>query len=416
MRMVFSRNFSLDLEDIILRNLPCFVYCPTSSPQSTMNGSRYLPSSMSVLHSTRSIMLSYSIDCLFRSGSRGQHSTGCVLSSWVGHKQFTTVGPSRSVLLCVPEWLKDRCLDLSSTSSTPPTSRSWSNRSGSVSICTRMIRSSMGPARSQRRLVWLAVLCASSTRSKSGCLSNRLRLNADKTQFIWLGTGHFLGKRDMQAIDTILSSTDVVNNLGVYLDSELTLERQVSKLCQVCYFHLRRLRTVRRSLSKECLRTLVHAFVTSRVDHCNGLLYGSYSYLLDRLQSVLNSAARLVLNIAKFSGISAAIRDELHWLPIRKRIEFKIVLLVRHCLVGAAPEYLMELCRPVSSAAGRQSLRSASRGDLIIPRFRLRTFGFRAFAISGPQLWNSLPLDVRQSRDNLMQFKKKLKTFLFQQF
>jgi hypothetical protein len=246
--------------------------------------------------------------------------------------------------------------------------------------------------------------------------SNRLRLNADKTQFIWLGTGHFLGNRDTQAINTILSSTDIVNNLGVYLDSELTLERQVSKLCQVCYFHLRRLRTVRRSLSKECLRTLVHAFVTSRVDHCNSLLYGSYSYLLDRLQSVLNSAARLVLNIAKFSGISAAIRDELHWLPIRKRIEFKIVLLVRHCLVGAAPEYLMELCRPVSSAAGRQSLRSASRGDLIIPRFRLRTFGFRAFAISGPQLWNSLPLDVRQSRDNLMQFKKKLKTFLFQQF
>ena len=135
---------------------------------------------------------------------------------------------------------------------------------------------------------------------------------------------------------------------------------------------------MRRSLSKECLRTLVYAFVTSRVDHCNGLLYGSYSYLLDRLQSVLNSAARLVLNIAKFSGISAAIRDEPHWLPIRKRIEFKIVLLVRHWLVGAAPEYLMELCRPVSSAAGRQSLRSASRGDLIILRFRLRTFGLRS--------------------------------------
>ena len=126
--------------------------------------------------------------------------------------------------------------------------------------------------------------------------------------------------------------------------------------------------------------------------------------LLDRLQAVVNSAARLVLNIAKFSGISAAIRDDLHWLPIRKRIEFKIVL-----LVGAAPEYLMELCRPVSSAAGRQSLRSASRGDLIIPRFRLRTFGFRAFAISGPQLCNSLPLDVRRFRDNLMLFKKTLK-------
>ena len=158
---------------------------------------------------------------------------------------------------------------------------------------------------------------------------------------------------------------------------------------------------------------LVHAFVTSRVDHCNGLLYRSYSYFLDRLQSVLNLAARLVLNIAKFSGISAAIHDELQWLPIRKRIEFKIVLLVRHCLslVGTAPEYLMELCRPVSSAAGWQSLQSASRGNLIIPRFCLQTFGFRAIAISGPQLWNSLPLDVRQSRDNLIQFKRNWKHF-----
>ena len=147
MRMVFSRNFSLDLEDIIQRSLSCFVCCPTFSPQSTVDGSRYLPSSMSVLHSTQSIMPSYSIDYRFRSGSRDQHSTGCVLSSWVGHKQFTTVGPSSSVLLCVPEWLKDRCLDLSFTSSTPPISRSWSNRSGSVSICTQTIPSSMGPAR-----------------------------------------------------------------------------------------------------------------------------------------------------------------------------------------------------------------------------------------------------------------------------
>ena len=78
--------------------------------------------------------------------------------------------------------------------------------------------------------------------------------------------------------------------------------------------------------------TLVHAFVTSRVDHCNGLLHGSHSYLLDRLQS-----ARLVLNITKFSGSAAtAIRDEIHWLSIRKLIKFKIVLLVRHRMIGAA--------------------------------------------------------------------------------
>ena len=233
---------------------------------------------------------------------------------------------------------------------------------------------------------------------KTWMSSNRLRLNADKTQFIWLGTSHFLGRGDMLAVSSILQSSNVVNNLGVYLDSGLIMDRQVSKLCQVCYFHLRRLRTVRRSLTKKSLLTLVHAFVTSLVDHCNGLLFGSHSYLLDRLQSVLNSAARLVLNIPKFSHISAAIRNEIHWLPIWRRIDFKIALMIRHCLVGAAPEYLMELYHPVGSAVGRQCLWSASHGDLVVPRFRLQTFSHRAFAVR-PQIWTSLPLRIRQSRD-----------------
>ena len=121
----------------------------------------------------------------------------------------------------------------------------------------------------------------------------------------------------------------------------------------------------------------------------------------NRLQSVLNSAARLILGVPKFDSVSAAIRNELHWLPIEERIRFKIALLVRHCIVGAAPEYLTELCRPVSSSSGRQYLRSASRGDLIFPRFQLRRSGYRAFAVSGPYVWNSLPTEIRQSCNNL---------------
>ena len=173
---------------------------------------------------------------------------------------------------------------------------------------------------------------------------------------------------------------------------------------------------VRRSLTKESLLTLVHAFITSWVDHCNGVLYGSNEYLLDWLQSVLNSAARLILGVPKFDSVSAAICNELHWLPIGKCIRFKIALLVRHCIIGVAPEYLTELCRPVSSSSGRQCLRSASRGDLIVPWFRLRRSGYRAFAVSGPHVWNSLPSEIRQSCNNILQFKSKLKTFLFQQF
>ena len=161
-------------------------------------------------------------------------------------------------------------------------------------------------------------------------LSNRLRLNADQTQFIILARNKpLLGRSSDQYF---IPANEVVNNFRVYFDPESLIERQVNKLCQVCYFHLRRLRTVRRSLTKESLLTLVHAFITSRVDQCSGVLYGSNRYLLDRLQSVLNSAARLILGVPKFVSVSAAIRNERHWLPIGKRIQFKIALPLRHCI------------------------------------------------------------------------------------
>ena len=76
---------------------------------------------------------------------------------------------------------------------------------------------------------------------------------------------------------------------------------------------------------------------------------------------------------------------------------------------------MIETVLVTGSSSGRQSLRSASRGDLIVPRFRFRRSGYRAFAVSGPHVWNSLPTEIRQSCNNLLQFKSKLKTFLFQQ-
>ena len=88
---------------------------------------------------------------------------------------------------------------------------------------------------------------------------------------------------------------------------------------------------MRHSLTRNALLTLVHAFLCSRLDFCNSAMFGVNSYLLDRLQSILNAAARLILQIPKFGSISSAIRDELHWLPVRSRIVFKQCLLVRSC-------------------------------------------------------------------------------------
>ena len=192
-----------------------------------------------------------------------------------------------------------------------------------------------------------------------------------------------LGQRDTVALSTIstaLVSDTVVRNLGLLLDQELSMVDHITKLSQVCFFHLRRIRVVRHSLTRNALLTLLHALVCSRLDFCNSAILGINSNLLDRLQSILNAAARLIIQIPKIDSISSAIRDELHWLPVRSRIVFKHCLLVRSCIAGSAPSYLAELCVPVSSVAGRQSLRSASQGTLVVPRVRTERYCRRGFS------------------------------------
>ena len=145
------------------------------------------------------------------------------------------------------------------------------------------------------------------------------------------------------------------------------------------------------------------------VDICNSALVGAHSYLLDRLQSILNADDRLIFQVPKFSSISSAIRDELHWLPVRSRIVFKQCLLVRSCLAGSAPSYLTELCIPVSSDTGsRQNLRSASRSTLMVPRVRTERYGRRGFYISGPQQWNTLPPSIRYLLEEPDRFEREL--------
>ena len=112
---------------------------------------------------------------------------------------------------------------------------------------------------------------------------------------------------------------------------------------------------------------------------------------------------------------SEFIRAELHWLPMHRRIAFKILMLMRNCLAGQAPVYLRELCVPVSSLPGRRSLCSAEQGDLVVPRVRLATAQRRSFAVVGPSFWNALPRRLRSEllALSLPLFRSRLKTILF---
>ena len=228
--------------------------------------------------------------------------------------------------------------------------------------------------------------------------SNRLRMNADKTQLVWLGTRQQLAKlttTELPLLSALVKPSSAVLDLGVNIDGQLTMADHVAALRRSCLFQLRQLRMVRSSLTLEAAKTLVHAFVSSRLDYryCNSLLYGIGDGLLTKLQTVQNAAARVVTGTRKFDHITPVLR-QLHWLPVRQRITFKMAMITFMCLRGLAPSYLADVCNPVSFVVGRWQLRLANSGALIVPRTRT-TIGRRDFAVAGLATWNSLPVNLR---------------------
>jgi len=135
---------------------------------------------------------------------------------------------------------------------------------------------------------------------------------------------------------------------------------------------------------------------------------GAPKTVTDKLQRVLNAAARVVSDTRKFDcGLTTLLHDELHWLDVPERVTYKLGVMMYRCLHGLAPRYLADHLTSASDVASRLRLRSAYRHQLIVPRCRLNTYGRRAFSIAGPTVWNSLPDELRDS------FKQFLKTILF---
>ncbi|KAK0143129.1 Dysbindin [Merluccius polli] len=144
-------------------------------------------------------------------------------------------------------------------------------------------------------------------------------------------------------------------------------------------------------LPQSDLERVIHAFITSQLDYCNALYTGIDQSQLRHLQLVQNSAARLLTCTKKREHITPVLAS-LHWLPIRYRIDFKLLLTVYKSLHGLAPTYLSDLLHHHSPS---RALRSADQLRLEEPRSRLKTRGDRAFAVAAPRLWNCLPLHIR---------------------
>ena len=200
---------------------------------------------------------------------------------------------------------------------------------------------------------------------------------------------------------------EVVKKLGIKMDTTMSMQNQVNNITSTCYYHLRIISKVRRYLTVDAARSLISAYVVSRMDYCNALLIELPAYLIKKIQRVQNYAARVINRTSWRDSISRQLK-ELHWLPVKERINYKVLLFVYKALNNLAPNYLRRLLKYRNI---NRTLRSSHQQYLTIKRHKTR-YGARAFSYIGPKLWNQLPLQLRTA-DTLLKFKTSLKTFLF---
>ena len=241
---------------------------------------------------------------------------------------------------------------------------------------------------------------------------NKLKLNTDKTELA-VFYSKFRAKPDLFSIkvgNQIIHPKKSLKNIGAIFDETVSMLPQVNSICKSAFFHLRNISRIRKYLSRTATERLIHAFVTSKLDSYNSLLYGLPKYCIQKLQSVLNAAARLLTYTSKYDHITPVLA-ELHWLPVEKRIIFKILLLTYKALHSQAPIYISELLVPYKPA---RTLRSSSALLLKQHKYNLKNYGYRQFQVSAPCLWNSLPKSIK-SASSVNFFKSKLKTYLYEQ-
>ena len=195
---------------------------------------------------------------------------------------------------------------------------------------------------------------------------------------------------------------------------ETHIETHVSRVCEAAFFMLYNLRHIRKYLDQEGAETLVCAFIASKIDYCNGLLFGLPESQTMKLQRIQNACARLVCNSSKLCHIAPLLRT-LHWLPVGRRVVFGVLLVVFKALGGRAPGCILELLT-LKSSSHSHGLRSSGDALLLgMPTCETGvTLGDRAFSCAAPEIWSDLPLSIGKSQ-SVTSFKTKLKTHLFVQ-
>ena len=231
-------------------------------------------------------------------------------------------------------------------------------------------------------------------------------------EFIMFGSRKMLTKctTDINISGTSSKRENIIRYLGAWLDSVWSFKYNVKIKCKSAMFNLVCIKRLRSSLTVEAANILVVELVISHLDYANSILFGVPDIMMKQLQHVQNIAAKVSLQADKYASPSECMKN-LHWLPISKRIEHKILTVVYKCTRGLAPKYLQDLIKQcIPSRPGLHSGGSSTK--LVVPRVTRQTFVTRVFSVCGHSLWNSLPADITEA-PTVDQFKTKLKTHMF---
>ena len=153
----------------------------------------------------------------------------------------------------------------------------------------------------------------------------------------------------------------------------------------ICRSSLAQLRVVRRTLTNKAAKTIVHAFITSCINYCNNVFSHASSIHIRPLQSILHLAVQLITRQWKHDSIIPTIWGNLYWLPIPKKMEFKLCTFVYKCLHGMAPTYLTNAMHTCLNNLGAISPSLGCLRWTICSSLSRKAFGSRNFSVSRPK-------------------------------
>ena len=229
--------------------------------------------------------------------------------------------------------------------------------------------------------------------SKLGQLQTCLiKLNDSKTELMLVTSNRTKHLHSLSTSITIgnaqIPFEQSVRNFSLTLDCHLTMNAHVSNIARACYFELRRFASIRRFLTSTATATLVSAFVLSRIDYCDSLLFGSTHDVTSNLRRIQNYAARVSFRIPKSSNITTHLKS-LHWLPVKVRSTYKIACLCYHCHSSTAPSYVTDMLQKMSSHTRKTRSNSYTMPLLNRPAHSDTTLG--DCLCSFASVWHSIP-------------------------